>query len=251
MSSCDLPRPVRRCSVAAVVSFLPDSSIDDLLLFLSTEVLVTSPPVTCQLYLMIESHAQAIAQLAACLDAVAIAAVLVRPVAGEALHATIARSLVELAQSRDVAVLVADDARAARTLRADGVHLSAGPDLPARFEEAREIVGERAMIGVDPGASRHDAMGCAEAGADYIAFGAIESTEDDFDRDGLLGWWSEIFQVPCVALDIRDRDDVAAVAALGVDFAAILIPPASTPTEAAAQLKAYFEAISSSPRVAM
>jgi thiamine-phosphate pyrophosphorylase len=212
---------------------------------------VTSQPMSCQLYLIMDTHAQAIAQLAACLDAVTIAAVLVRPVQGEMLHATIARSLIELGQSRQVAVLVADDARAARTLRADGVHLSAGPDLPARFEEAREIVGGQAMIGVDPGASRHDAMGCAEAGADYIAFGAIESTEDDFDRDGLLGWWSEIFQVPCVALDIRTVADVGAIAALGVDFAAIQIPIAATPAEAATQIKAYREAIASSPRVAV
>ena len=32
--------------------------------------------------------------------------------------------------------------------------------------------GDRGIIGVDAGISRHDAMTVAEAGADYVAFGA-------------------------------------------------------------------------------
>jgi thiamine-phosphate pyrophosphorylase len=218
---------------------------------LTAEVFVTTAPTTSQLYLTIESHGQAIAQLAACLDQTDVAAVLVRPVAGQSLEATIARSLVELAHSKDVAILIADDARAARTIRADGVHLSAGPNLPSRFQEAREIVGARAMIGVDPGASRHDAMECAEAGADYIAFGNITTTEDDFDRDALLDWWSEIFQVPCVALDVKDADDASALAKLGVDFLAFAIASSVRPSDAAAQLQTYVDAVSAAARLSV
>jgi thiamine-phosphate pyrophosphorylase len=204
---------------------------------------VTEAAVRCQLYLLIDTHAGAIAQLAASLDAGPIAAVLVRPVAGKVLDATLAQSLIELAQARDVAVLLADDARMARTLRADGVHLTSGDDVVARYRDAREIIGDRAMIGVDPGASRHVAMELAELNADYIAFGAMASTEDDFDRDALLAWWAEIFQVPCVAMDIADVDDAGRVAALGVDFVAVALPYASTGAEAGKLIADYSAAV--------
>jgi thiamine-phosphate pyrophosphorylase len=210
---------------------------------------VTTVTPACQLYLVMESHGRAIAQLAACLDVGSVMAVLVRPASGQALDTSIARSLIELAQSRDVAVLVSDDPRAARTLRADGIHLSSGPDLRARFDEAREIVGTRAMIGVDPGSSRHAAMEFAELGADYIGFSKIESTEDDFDRDALLAWWSEIFQVPCVALDVNNPIDASTVAGLGVDFVAVSLPHELSASEATVSIQAYLEAINVKARV--
>jgi thiamine-phosphate pyrophosphorylase len=210
---------------------------------------VTEAAVACQLYLVIDTHAGAIAQLAASLDAAPIAAVLVRSERGQGLDATLARSLIELAQSRNVAALLADDARAARTLRADGVHLSAGDGASARFKEAREIVGDRAMIGVDPGASRHDAMEMAELGADYIAFSPITSTDDDFDRDALLAWWAEIFQVPCVACDIADVDEAARVAALGVDFVAVTLPATASAAEVTKLISAYHAAVTVVPHV--
>ena len=52
----------------------------------------------------------------------------------------------------------------------DGVHV--GPeDMP--YQQARDIVGEEATVGVSCKASRHLAMTLADAGADYVAFGAF------------------------------------------------------------------------------
>ena len=81
------------------------------------------------------------------------------------------------------------------------------------------------MIGVDPGASRHEAMELAELNADYVAFGLIPEDDDGFDRDALLAWWAEIFEIPCVALDIADANEAQAVARTGADFIGITLAP--------------------------
>ena len=78
---------------------------------------------TCQLYVVIEAGDAAPERLAAALAAADLASVLIVPPAGRALDAAAARPLIELAQRRGAAALVAADARLARSLGADGVHL--------------------------------------------------------------------------------------------------------------------------------
>jgi thiamine-phosphate pyrophosphorylase len=130
-----------------------------------------------------------------------------------------------LAQKKDVAALIEGDAQLARTLRADGVHLPWSKDIAARYADAREILGTRYIVGVDVGRSRHDAMSLAEDGADYIGFGIPAHVEDRQTaaerRLELIGWWSEIFEVPCVAFDVDSAEDATALAAAGADFVAI------------------------------
>src|SRR5712691_270431 len=125
-----------------------------------------------QLYAVIEAGKAALDRLTAALSAAEFASLLIAPAAGGTLDAAAARPLVEAAQRENVAVLIADDARLARTLRADGVHLGVAKDLVGAYAEARSILGQGGIVGIDAGISRHDAMTLAEAGADYIAFGA-------------------------------------------------------------------------------
>jgi thiamine-phosphate pyrophosphorylase len=91
--------------------------------------------------------------------------------------------------------------------------------------DAREILGTRYIVGVDVGRSRHDAMSLAEDGADYIGFGIPAHVEDRQTaaerRLELIGWWSEIFEVPCVAFDVDSAEAATALAAAGADFVAI------------------------------
>ncbi len=164
-------------------------------------------------------------QVAARLDAAGAATLLIAAREGGVLTAAEARPLVELAQKKDIAALIEGDAQLARTLRADGVHLPWNKDIAARYAEAREILGTRYIIGVDVGRSRHDAMSFAEDGADYIAFGIPPHVEDRASaaerRLELIFWWSEIFEVPCVAFDVDSVEDATALAAAGADFVAM------------------------------
>jgi thiamine-phosphate pyrophosphorylase len=185
-----------------------------------------------QLYAVVEAGEDALARLQAALDAAPIASVLIRPAAGSSLDGGSAKPLIDLAQKGNAAALLAGDAQLVRTLRADGVHLDAGKDLTTTYEEARGILGDRGIIGVDVGISRHDAMTLAEAGADYIAFGAPAHLNDRDKgrarRDELVAWWGEIFEVPCVAFDVETGEEAERLTRAGAEFVAVQLPAGAT-----------------------
>lgn len=190
-----------------------------------------------ELFLVIEASQSAPERLEACLARTGAASLLIVPPAGAQLAAADARTLVEIAQRRGVAALIADDARLARTLKADGVHLSAGTDgAISRYAEAREILGQRGIVGGEAGGSRHEAMELAEAGADYVAFAPDPGLPDDEaadERDDLTGWWAEVFEVACVAMGAADADAARRLALLGADFIGIAVPTAVPVADAA------------------
>jgi thiamine-phosphate pyrophosphorylase len=132
-----------------------------------------------------------------------------------------------LAQDYGAAALIFDDVRLARTVKADGVHLRVQTDgtVTALIAEARAALGAASNIGIDAGISRHRAMEAGEAGADYVAFGAAEDTPLARQaRDDLVSWWSDIFEVPCVTLDVVSADEVAVAESDGADFVALTLP---------------------------
>jgi thiamine-phosphate pyrophosphorylase len=178
-----------------------------------------------ELFAVLEAGAGAAECLAAALEAADLASLLILPPAGASLEPGAAKPLVDLAQNAGTAALIAGDAELARALGADGVHLGAGRDLAGAYAQARGIVGRRGIVGVDPGISRHDAMTLAEAGADYIAFGAPAHLKDRAKararRDELVAWWGEIFEVPCVAFDVETAEEAEMLAGAGADFIAI------------------------------
>lgn len=185
-------------------------------------------------------------KLAAVLEAAGAATLLITPDGASPLTAAAARQLVELAQQKQIAALIADDAQLARTLRADGVHLSWSKDITARYAEAREVLGNRYIVGVDVGRSRHDAMELAEEGAEYIGFG-IPAHVEDRDASGarrreLIAWWSEIFEVPCVAFDVDTADEAQVLASAGADFIAMRVDNEFSPADAKALAHGIAEA---------
>jgi thiamine-phosphate pyrophosphorylase len=174
----------------------------------------------CRLYLQLPARpsAKLEAQLAEKLASTDAACVLL--CRGESqVHEEHARRLIDLVQSLGIACLVEDDAGLAERLRADGLHIGAAD--PDAYAEARGLLGASANIGAGCNLSRDDAMRLAEMGADYVAFGAPEGSIDTIDNIAdLIGWWAEIFVVPCVAWNIDRIADAERLAALGADFIA-------------------------------
>jgi thiamine-phosphate pyrophosphorylase len=92
-------------------------------------------------------------------------------------------------------------------------------------EQARRAMGKDATIGVTCHDSRHLAMEAAEAGADYVAFGAFfpTTTKDaGFRADPeVLSVWQETMQTPCVAIGGITVETAAGLAQAGADFLAV------------------------------
>lgn len=191
--------------------------------------------------------AAALARLERALARVPISCVLFAPeTSGSPLRAADAKAAVDFAQKKGAAALVGD-AELARLIRADGVHLDWSKSPMERYAEAREILGQRAIIGAEAGRSRHDAMSLAEAGADYIAFGIPEHVEDRdtaFARQcDLVAWWSEIFEIPCVAFDIAHPANASSLAAAGADYVTVRIGGRQAAEDAEHAIRALSAAI--------
>jgi thiamine-phosphate pyrophosphorylase len=127
-----------------------------------------------------------------------------------------------VAQRRGIAFLLNDRPDLAASHGCDGAHVGQD-DTPAA--EARLLLGEL-TLGVSCNASRDLALTAGENGADYVAFGAFFETgtkETRFRADPeLLAWWSEIMELPCVAIGGITSENCAPLVAAGADFLAVI-----------------------------
>lgn len=187
---------------------------------------MTSPP-PCRLYLITPPRLDDLAafgrRLAEALDAGDVAALQIRlkdhpdPEIAAAVTA-----LAPIAQSRGVAVILNDRPDLARDLSCDGVHIG---QEDAAYVEARRFVGPDRTVGVTCHDSLHLAMEAAEAGADYVAFGAVFPTgtkqaKTRVELDLISGWAADML-VPCVAIGGITADNAREVAGAGADFLAV------------------------------
>lgn len=135
--------------------------------------------------------------------------------------ARVAGVLIPLCHARDVAFLIEGRADVAKATGADGVHLARAGDL----DHARRLLGGAAICGVSAGGSRHAAMLAAEAGADYVSFGALHASvtlpKAVVISPDILSWWHDVMEGPCIAVGGIDAANAAALAAKGADFLAI------------------------------
>jgi thiamine-phosphate pyrophosphorylase len=184
-------------------------------------------PAACRLYLIsppeISDPAAFARTLELALAAGDVAALQIRlKGAPDSVIETVTETVRPLAQARDVAVIMNDRPDLAVRLGCDGVHV--GQD-DASYAEARRTVGPGRIVGVTCHDSRHLAMEAAEAGADYVAFGAFfpTSTKEAKTRaePELLSLWQEAMQTPCVAIGGVTAENARALAAAGADFLAV------------------------------
>lgn len=205
------------------------------------------PP--CRLYLItppVIADLEAFARdLEAALAAGDVAALQIRlkPADDATIRAAVER-LAPVARAHGVAVILNDRADLARATGCDGVHLGQGDGTVV---EARRLLGPEAMIGVTCHDSRHLAMEAAEAGADYVAFGAFfptatKATTHRPDPD-ILTVWQETMEVPCVAIGGITVETAPLLAAAGADFVAVSAAVWACPDGPAAAVKAFNAAL--------
>jgi thiamine-phosphate pyrophosphorylase len=131
-------------------------------------------------------------------------------------------AILPIAQGHGVAVILNDRPDLAARLGCDGVHIG---QEDGTYAQARAAVGAGRMVGVTCHDSRHLAMDAAEAGADYVAFGAFfdtatKTTTARPDLD-ILTDWQEIMQIPCVAIGGITVENCPPLIAAGADFLAV------------------------------
>jgi thiamine-phosphate pyrophosphorylase len=136
--------------------------------------------------------------------------------------AAVIRVVRPLCEERDVALILNDRPDLAAQLGCDGVHVGQS-DAP--YAQARRLMGKDGIIGVTCHDSRHLAMEAAEAGADYVAFGAFfpTSTKDAPTRADpeILDIWQEAMQTPCVAIGGITVENCGPLVEAGADFLAV------------------------------
>jgi thiamine-phosphate pyrophosphorylase len=145
------------------------------------------------------------AELESALAAGTVAAVIARPAAVPRWR--------ELAGRHRVALL----AQGEPVGEADGVHLADATQVAP----LRHRLGKTAIVGVACGLSRHEAMVAGEAGADYVMFGAIDRPPKPGDElFELVGWWRQLFVLPCAAAGSLDPEIGRALLDAGADLLA-------------------------------
>ena len=121
-----------------------------------------------------------------------------------------------------VAFIVNDDARLARDVDADGVHLG---EHDGAIRDARELLGGDAIIGASCYDNLQRARDAVAAGADYIAFGALflSPTKPHARRASAdLLRASADLRVSRVAIGGITPDNARSVVAAGADLIAVI-----------------------------
>ncbi|MBI4366764.1 MAG: thiamine phosphate synthase [Deltaproteobacteria bacterium] len=149
-----------------------------------------------------------------------------------ALRAAAARAILALKKEYEFCFIMNDDAALAREFRADGVHL--GPtDTPV--VQARALLGPHTLIGFSAATTGlPGALAAQEAGADYVAFGAVYPTNTkgpDHPVQGIprLQEMVNALSVPVVAIGGITRENVLDVWRTGVAAVAMITALARAP----------------------
>ena len=208
------------------------------------------PP--CRLYLITPPAIDDLPDFAGRLDAalaagdVAALQIRLKP-ADDATVLAAVEALAPVARAHGVAVLLNDRPDLARRSGCDGVHIG---QSDGSLAEARRTMGPDAMIGVTCHDSRDLAMDAAEAGADYVAFGAFfpTGTKQTTHRPepDILTIWQETVEVPCVAIGGITPANAGDLARAGADFVAVSAAVWDHPEGPAVAVRAFNQVLAES-----
>ena len=133
-----------------------------------------------------------------------------------------ASAIIPICHKYGVNVLMNDRPDLAAECGADGAHI--GQD-DMDYCSSRELLGGDAIIGITCHNSRELAFKAAQAGADYVAFGAFFETPTKSPKFRaeleILQWWHQAVEVPSVAIGGITVDNAALLIEAGADFIAV------------------------------
>ncbi|MGH1351751.1 MAG: thiamine phosphate synthase [Methyloligellaceae bacterium] len=190
------------------------------------------PRIPSQLYLLLPKalNQGVVKTLQNILENTQIACVLVQKSDDGGFDTELVNMVIGIVQGHNVACLVDDDWELALKLGADGVHLSSGLEAGdateeetirfAPYDKARAALGEDAIIG-GLCYNRHVALTFGEQGAQYVALPSEHEEDSDLTAHEQIQWWVELIELPCVAWDIKDINEVDQFIENGADFLAL------------------------------
>jgi thiamine-phosphate pyrophosphorylase len=142
---------------------------------------------------------------------------------GQEQHLHCVYELLSLCRQQHVPLIINDDVELAKSCGADGVHLGE-QDMP--LEQARAILGPRAIIGVSCYNELNRAIIAQSAGADYVAFGSFfpSPTKPDavYAPVELITQAKTQLSIPVVAIGGITPDNAAGLIAAGADAIAVI-----------------------------
>ena len=148
----------------------------------------------------------------------------------------LAKKLLELCHAHNVPLLINDNVELAEKMGADGVHL--GKD-DGSILEARQRLGESAIIGVSCYNSIERAIAAEKEGANYVAFGRFFSSSSKPlaapAEIGTLTAAKKVLTLPIVAIGGILPENGASLIDAGADLLAVIGGLATADSERAAQ----------------
>ncbi|MGJ3260670.1 MAG: thiamine phosphate synthase [Rhodospirillales bacterium] len=122
-----------------------------------------------------------------------------------------------------IPLIVNDRPDIAAASGADGVHIG---QQDAGYDEARQLLGDDAIIGVTCHASRDLAIEAGDRGADYVAFGAffpsVSKEAKHHATAEILEFWSQMTVVPCVAIGGITAENCGQLIDAGANYLAVI-----------------------------
>ena len=159
-------------------------------------------------------------------------------------------SLLPICQAYDVAFIMNDRIDLCIDLGCDGVHVGQEDLAGTSIKQVRNELGEEKVLGITCHASKHLAMEAAEAGADYVAFGAFYPTTskpiEKLEKWGtptsdILEWWTTYTEIPAVAIGGITPDNCSPL--LAADFLAVITAVWEHKDGPAAAIQAFYQSI--------
>ena len=132
-------------------------------------------------------------------------------------------SLRPIVQARNVPFILNDNPELAYQSGCDGVHIGQND---TDYDDARDILGPSAVIGVTCKNNHRHALLASKKGANYVAFGAFFPTKTkithSYASPKIINTWSKTMNTPSVAIGGITPKNCSKLVRAGVNFLAVI-----------------------------